>query len=272
MKLETRRRSATAALLLALVTAVVALGTVPAVAAATATAASGPTAGTGGARAGAPGAAGGDWRWPLAGTPVVTREFQRPLTRFSAGHRGVDLAAVPGQPVLAAGAGAVGFAGMVGGRGVVTVVHGELRTTYEPVTASVVAGQQVGAGDQLGAVAAGHASCLPGQACLHWGLRRGEEYLDPLALLGRPRVRLLPLDTAVPAAAAQPAATGPALPRPPGGNASGPEDAVQHVTHSAGRSAASGAGLTVPLALAALGLLLTPIPRLRLARRLRLGR
>jgi len=30
-------------------------------------------------------------------------------------------------------------------------------------------------------------------ACLHWGLLQGDVYLDPLALLGLGRVRLLPL-------------------------------------------------------------------------------
>ena len=49
------------------------------------------------------------------------------------------------------------------------------------------------AGSPIGALAAGHAGC-PRAACLHWGLRRGEAYLDPLALLRPPRVRLLPWD------------------------------------------------------------------------------
>jgi hypothetical protein len=40
-------------------------------------------------------------------------------------------------------------------------------------------------------VDAGHPGC-PAAACLHWGLRRGEVYLDPMLLLGF-RVRLLPL-------------------------------------------------------------------------------
>jgi hypothetical protein len=31
------------------------------------------------------------------------------------------------------------------------------------------------------------------EACLHWGLRRGETYLDPMTLLSPPRVRLLPM-------------------------------------------------------------------------------
>lgn len=71
-----------------------------------------------------------------AGTaPEVTRGFDPPDGPYRPGHRGVDLAAGPGTPVLAAGAGVVGYAGVLAGRGVVTVVHpGDgLRTTYEPV-------------------------------------------------------------------------------------------------------------------------------------------
>src|SRR5919197_310451 len=70
--------------------------------------------------------------------------------------------------------------------------RGGLRTTYEPVTPLVRAGQRVRAGDPIGQLVAGHPGC-PVAACLHWGLRRGTTYLDPLALLGYARVRLLPL-------------------------------------------------------------------------------
>nr|WP_211661483.1 M23 family metallopeptidase [Modestobacter muralis] len=134
------------------------------------------------------------WGWPVtAGTPV-TRPFAPPPSPYAAGHRGVDLATVPGQPVVAAGVGVVAFAGMVAGRPVVSVDHpGGLRTTYEPVTPSVAAGQAVALGTPLGELTAGHAGC-PAEACLHWGLRRGGTYLDPLSLLRAPRVRLLPWD------------------------------------------------------------------------------
>jgi murein DD-endopeptidase MepM/ murein hydrolase activator NlpD len=132
------------------------------------------------------------WGWPLAGQPVVARPFDAPPMPYSAGHRGVDLAGVAGEPVLAAGAGVVAFAGMVAGRPVVSVEHaGGLRTTYEPVQPLVAAGQPVARGSPLGLLVGGHAGC-PAEACLHWGLRRGETYLDPLLLLRPPRVRLLP--------------------------------------------------------------------------------
>jgi murein DD-endopeptidase MepM/ murein hydrolase activator NlpD len=131
--------------------------------------------------------------WPLDGVPRVVRRFDPPPQPWLAGHRGVDLAGPAGATVRAAGSGVVVFAGPVAGRGVVSVAHtGGLRTTYEPVQAAVRAGDRVRAGHPLGVLRAGHHGC-PSAACLHWGLRRGDEYLDPLALLGLGRVRLLPL-------------------------------------------------------------------------------
>jgi murein DD-endopeptidase MepM/ murein hydrolase activator NlpD len=114
---------------------------------------------------------------------------------YGPGHRGVDLASVAGAAVLTAGAGTVLFAGEVVGRGVVSVDHpGGLRTTYEPVSATVAAGDRVARGEQLGTVQLGHPGCTA-TACLHWGVRRGpSDYLDPLRLVVMPRVRLLPVD------------------------------------------------------------------------------
>jgi murein DD-endopeptidase MepM/ murein hydrolase activator NlpD len=133
------------------------------------------------------------WVAPLAGVLDITRPFERPPGPFAAGHRGVDLGGPAGSPVLAAGDGVVVFAGMVAGRPVVSIDHaGGLRTTYEPVDPSVAAGQEVARGSPIGTLVAGHVGC-PREACLHWGLRRGETYLDPMLLLRPVRVRLLPL-------------------------------------------------------------------------------
>lgn len=136
------------------------------------------------------------YRWPLDGQPRVLRRFDPPPQPWLAGHRGVDLAAGPAAVVRAAGAGEVRFAGRIAGRGVVSIEHaGGLRTTYEPLTPSVRTGQAVSAGAPIGLLSTGHEGC-PAPACLHWGLRRGEAYLDPLSLLAAGRVRLLPLDGA----------------------------------------------------------------------------
>ncbi|WP_144119039.1 murein hydrolase activator EnvC family protein [Catellatospora sichuanensis] len=153
------------------------------------------------------------WRWPLTGTPHLVRRFDPPPQPWLPGHRGVDLAAAAGSPVLAASAGTVVYAGMLAGRGVVSVDHpGGLRTTYEPVEPLVEAGDSVATGTPLGTLAAGHAGC-PTAACLHWGLRRGGVYLDPLAVLGLGRVRLLPGGTHSPVAIPFSRAAGPAAPR-----------------------------------------------------------
>lgn len=129
--------------------------------------------------------------WPIA-PPAVTRPFDPPAHPWLAGHRGVDLGAPPLAVVRSAGPGTVLFAGPIAGRGVVSIAHaGGLRTTYEPVTASVSVGDVVARGDPIGRLEAGHPGCETA-ACLHWGLRRGSLYLDPLALLGLGRVRLLP--------------------------------------------------------------------------------
>ncbi|GAA3355619.1 M23 family metallopeptidase [Saccharopolyspora gregorii] len=131
------------------------------------------------------------FRLPLPGS-TVSRPFQAPTTAYGPGHRGVDLPGTPGAVVLAAGPGVVRFAGLVAGRPLVSVEHaGGLRTTYEPVRASVERGDRVGAGTPLGLLEPGHPGCSAA-ACLHWGARRGERYQDPMLLLGGGAVRLLP--------------------------------------------------------------------------------
>jgi len=132
------------------------------------------------------------WRPPLDGPLTISRAFRPPAHPYGAGHRGVDLAGTADAAVRAVGDGVVGFAGWVGDRSVVSVTHGELRTTYEPLVPAVRAGQRVVGGDVLGHLVPGHPGC-PATACLHWGLLRGTAYLDPLGLLRRVSPRLLPL-------------------------------------------------------------------------------
>ncbi len=129
--------------------------------------------------------------WPLSPRPEVARGFAPPPSPWAAGHRGVDLHGRVGQPVRSALPGTVTFTGPVAGRGVVVVRTGALRTTYEPVRAQVAPGQVVARGHQLGTLQHVASHCLP-NACLHWGLRRDEEYLNPLGLVGAGPVRLLP--------------------------------------------------------------------------------
>lgn len=141
-------------------------------------------------------------RSPLAAPISVVTAFDPPAERWLSGHRGVDLSVAPLETVLAPADGTVVFAGAVGGRPVLSIEHaGDLRTTYEPVRATVRAGDRVAGGDPVGHVLAGHLGC-PVEACLHWGARVAsggpsrddDDYVDPLSLVAaddRP-IRLKP--------------------------------------------------------------------------------
>lgn len=131
--------------------------------------------------------------WPLLPRPVVHRRFEQPHDQWARGHRGVDLVAAVGQPVLSAGDGVVTFSGVIAGRGVMTVRHsGGLRTTYEPVDERLTSGTHVLRATRIGVVSPTLGHCLP-LTCLHWGVLSGQVYKDPLSLLGFGRPILLPL-------------------------------------------------------------------------------
>ncbi|MGW4870824.1 murein hydrolase activator EnvC family protein [Streptomyces chartreusis] len=124
--------------------------------------------------------------WPVGVRPPILRGWEPPATTYGRGHRGVDLAAPAGTPVRAVAAGRVSFAGRVAGKGVVSVElpgtgDPPLRTTYEPVRATVKKGDEVEAGEVVGTVEATGSHCT--ETCVHWGLRRADAYLDPLSLL-----------------------------------------------------------------------------------------
>lgn len=108
-----------------------------------------------------------------------------------AGHRGVDLGAAD-EVVLSPADGVVVFVGTVVDRPVMTIDHGSgLLSSFEPVTASVAEGDAVRAGQEVGRIStAPHCPSL----CVHWGVRKHGEYVNPLPFVAdrRPSV-LLPL-------------------------------------------------------------------------------
>lgn len=129
--------------------------------------------------------------WLAPVTPlIVERPFVAPAGPYSPGHRGVDLAAPPGAIVRAPAVGVVRAAGTVAGTPVVSLEHPHRilgrtgwRTTYTGVRASVTVGDTVRAGEPLGVVVSqAHAEGI------HWGLKRGRAYADPMLLLRRPIV------------------------------------------------------------------------------------
>ncbi|MGO4535569.1 peptidoglycan DD-metalloendopeptidase family protein [Leifsonia sp. 2MCAF36] len=151
----------------------------------------------GGGSAGAvpprPEAVGGSWVWPMA-SHVLTAPYEAPATRYTAGHRGIDLEASPGAVVSAPADAVVRFSGVVVDRPVLTLDHGGgVLSSYEPVVSELPVGAVVGRGAVVGVVASG-AHC--DGMCLHVGVRVAGEYVSPLLFFGRvaPAV-LLPLGT-----------------------------------------------------------------------------
>ena len=132
------------------------------------------------------------WRWPLAPRPPVLRGFDPPPKPWLSGHRGVDLDFTAGTQVVSPAAGSVSFVGVVVDRPVITIDHGGgLRSSFEPVESTLVAGSTVAAGQVIGTAVPGH---CPAAQCLHWGVREGEDYVNPLQFVLdlRPSI-LLPL-------------------------------------------------------------------------------
>lgn len=138
-----------------------------------------------------PGEQGGHYSMPLEGEVVAP--FDAPDAPWGPGHRGVDIAGSTGSVVHAAGDGVVAFVGMVVDRPVISIDHPDgIRTTYEPVTAVVEVGDAIARGQPIGTLVTDGSHCAPA-ACLHWGARIGERYIDPLSLLSEAVIRLYPV-------------------------------------------------------------------------------
>ena len=152
----------------------------------------------------------GSWLWPIEGR--IARGFAPPTTPFSAGHRGIDIDAAFGTPVRAPANGVVSFTGFVAGELFVTIDHGDgYRSTDSWLGQSLVKkGQAVKAGDVVALSGRGHPELPEDQ--LHFGVRLGDNYIDPLTVLGPQSavdlVRLVPLDSS-PSSSAQISASPP---------------------------------------------------------------
>jgi murein DD-endopeptidase MepM/ murein hydrolase activator NlpD len=144
----------------------------------------------------APGPAYGTYAWPVRG-PVL-RAYDPPETPFGSGHRGIDIGAPMGSPIVAAHDGVVAFAGPVAGNLFVSIDHPDgVRTTYSWLSrVDVGRGDPVRRGDPIGRSGAGHPGA--GEPHLHFGARIGTVYIDPMLLLERGSVvglvHLAPLD------------------------------------------------------------------------------
>jgi pyruvate/2-oxoglutarate dehydrogenase complex dihydrolipoamide acyltransferase (E2) component len=158
--------------------------------------------------------------WPVKGEVITP--YSNGTDPYAAGqHRGIDIAASVGTPVVAAAEGEVRFAGTVGTSGLtISIRTGDgYDTAYLHLSSLAVrAGARVSAGDRIGAVGTtGTRSATAPH--LHLGVRDAgtrHGYHDPLAFLPPPPVAPEPRPPA-PAPAPAPEPAGPAPTPAPAG-------------------------------------------------------
>jgi hypothetical protein len=130
------------------------------------------------------------WVWPVSGD-VIT-EYRNGTDPYATGqHRGIDISAPVGTPVVAAAGGEVRFAGTAGSSGLTIGIRtGDgYDTSYLHLSSLTVrAGAYVSAGERIGAV--GTTGVRSAEAPhLHFGVRDAgtrHDYHDPLAFLPPP--------------------------------------------------------------------------------------
>lgn len=129
-----------------------------------------------------------DWVWPVRGEVITPyRNGDDPYAARQ--HRGIDIAAPPSTPVVAAAGGEVRFAGTAGSSGLIVSIRtadGIYDTSYLHLSAIAVRkGERIAVGEAVGAVGTtGVRSAEPSH--LHFGVRDAgsdHAYHDPLAFL-----------------------------------------------------------------------------------------
>ncbi|MEA2407489.1 MAG: hypothetical protein QOE69_1608, partial [Thermoleophilaceae bacterium] len=127
------------------------------------------------------------WVWPVSGDVITA--YRNGTDPYATGqHRGIDIAAPVGTPVVAAAGGTVRFAGTAGSSGLTISVRTDdgYDTSYLHLSSAAVhAGARVSSGDRIGAVGTTGTRSAPAPH-LHFGVRDAgtrHDYHDPLAFL-----------------------------------------------------------------------------------------
>jgi murein DD-endopeptidase MepM/ murein hydrolase activator NlpD len=186
----------------------------------------------------APALARAAWVWPVSGD-VITPYRNGTVPYATGQHRGIDIAAPVGTPVVAASGGDVRFAGTAGSSGVTISVRTDdgYDTSYLHLSSVAVrAGAHVSGGERIGAVGTtGTRSAAAPH--LHFGVRDAgtrHDYHDPLALLPAPpapaRLPNPPVPATVPVPRPAPPAAAPA---PATRTQPAPRPAPRQAPHSA---------------------------------------
>ncbi len=124
---------------------------------------------------------------PPVEAPVID-PFRPPTCVWCPGNRGIEFGPALGHEVHASADGTVSFSGRVAGTLYVVIQHPDgTRATYGGLLATGRSrGEYLAIGETVGTAG----------LALHFGLRRGDDYIDPTPMLGRlhRQARLVPVD------------------------------------------------------------------------------
>jgi murein DD-endopeptidase MepM/ murein hydrolase activator NlpD len=126
------------------------------------------------------------WVWPIS-PAHITKPFEKPPQNWLPGHRGVDLAASEEQDILAPQDGVVKLVQKIANTPIVVIDHQNgLRSTFQPASSDLKVGDPVKKGDVVGKVDAkddfAQTHCTL-EHCIHWGVKKGDDYINPAALV-----------------------------------------------------------------------------------------
>lgn len=135
------------------------------------------------------------WEFPCGPPFSIVKQFDKPESKYSAGHRGVDFDRVTCATVKAPASGTVSFVGVVVDRPVLSIkVSEDTVYSFEPVRSELKVGDTVTAGESIGSLGVG-GHCE--STCLHFGVRVHGEYVNPMRYFFQKPV-LLPWRMAIP--------------------------------------------------------------------------
>jgi hypothetical protein len=133
-----------------------------------------------------------DWPIHQEPRPTIVQEFSPPPAPWLAGHRGVDLEAATGTPLFPPADGILHFAGAVGGKDVVSIeLDDGMIATFEPATTDFKVGAKITRSRRFATVDGRSDHCS--NLCVHWGMKKGDTYYDPVEFVTGTKIVLKPV-------------------------------------------------------------------------------
>lgn len=133
------------------------------------------------------------WASPVPAMEIL-EAFDPPKEAWLAGHRGIDVHAMSGEPLHAPAAGTLRFRGSVAGAETVSIeTDSGYIVSFQAATSDLKKGDEFAAGEEIGEVGDG-SHC--DTSCLHigvWKAGGNKVYIDPAKFFGHEQSILLPL-------------------------------------------------------------------------------